>query len=150
MDVCFIQETKIKAESETEGNNVIRHENEGLWKRFYHIKKMGEFNIEILESVRKDMCFTTKNALVSTQLHNHNHQSTSTNKPNASKNTNEIEKLYPDLNTLCDQFQKLSTSITINAGDFNAKVGKPPTLKDTSDHGREEQNLSNFVSRETR
>ena len=40
------------------------------------------------------------------------------------KHPNEIEKLYANLNKLCDQFEKQSTSVTIIAGDFNAKVGK--------------------------
>ena len=32
--------------------------------------------------------------------------------------------MYQDLDKLCEEMDKLSTSVTIIAGDFNAKVGK--------------------------
>ena len=42
----------------------------------------------------------------------------------AKKFTGEIQKTYGDLNKLSKEMDKISTSITIIAGNFKAKIGK--------------------------
>ena len=42
----------------------------------------------------------------------------------AKKFPGEMQKMYNDLNKLCKEIDKISTSITIIAGYFNAKIGK--------------------------
>ena len=45
------------------------------------------------------------------------------------KHQNELNKMYRDLEKLCKEFEKISTSVTIIAGDLNAKIGKRETYE---------------------
>ena len=45
------------------------------------------------------------------------------------KHQNELNKMYRDLEKLCKEFDKISTSVTIIAGDLNAKIGKRETYE---------------------
>ena len=81
---------------------------------------MGKINLQILESIRQNIFIYAP----TTEY--------------AKKQPNEIEKLYANLNKLCDQFEKQSTSLTIIAGDFNAKVGKSNQRKHVKEPGQDE------------
>ena len=61
---------------------------------------------------------------------------------------NEIKKLYKNLDTLCKEFNKAPSFITMLAGDFNGKVGRrtgPESCIGQWSRGRRNQNGTNLV-----
>ena len=61
---------------------------------------------------------------------------------------NEIKKLYKNLDNLCNESDKASSSITMLTGDFNSKVGRrtgPESCIGQWPRGRQNQNGTNLV-----